>query len=678
MSKIGLICWCLLAMVYCSYGQYDNLHFIDSERNIISQDSIDFLRNDINNQDDSTRLSYLTILIENNYENDLLSTLAYCNEALLLAAELDNPEAEVFTIYYLVRTHRRLGNYRSTVSYLYDLINRNIAAGDSSNLMVNYRVMANTFANMENYEESERFAKNSINIAETLNNTPELINGYVVYGRVLGELGKYDSGIYFENRALDLLKEDYEEGNKVSAYIYNNLGRLFYLKNDYTKALQYYDKSDKIPASNKTSVNSIYTHYGITEVYIALGEIEKALNRVNLGIELALRHKFNDLLSKGYLKLSEIYQLANNYQNALEAQQLFKIYNDSIYSTESLQYIKSLNLNHKINELEIGREKQKEIVKILQENNELLQNQLFVRNLALVLGVALILTISGFSFFLYAAVSKKNRANEALLSQKKDLADTNQRLVNTQSQLIQTERSVLLGSLISGLSHGINNPLNYISGSARLLLDYDVLIGQLKDFVRKSSVINGQDRIRMTEDLDEISVLHQNILEGSDKITAIMKNLNLLNVKPSSGSAKYDINALLDESLVELSVPRNVSVEKHYQEELLIEGSYSDIKIVFYHILQNAVNAIVEKGVANGSIDVVTERREGQCVISIKDNGIGIRSDDQQKVFNPFYSTDVSANGLGLSIAYGLLIKNNGSIELISDYGQGTEIIVRL
>jgi two-component system NtrC family sensor kinase len=82
----------------------------------------------------------------------------------------------------------------------------------------------------------------------------------------------------------------------------------------------------------------------------------------------------------------------------------------------------------------------------------------------------------------------------------------------------------------------------------------------------------------------------------------------------------------------------------------------------------------------NGKITITTNCEHGNFTISVRDTGQGIPESIRNKIFDPFFTTKPvgDGTGLGLAISYGIVKAHNGSIEFVSDEGQGTEFIVKI
>jgi two-component system phosphate regulon sensor histidine kinase PhoR len=113
---------------------------------------------------------------------------------------------------------------------------------------------------------------------------------------------------------------------------------------------------------------------------------------------------------------------------------------------------------------------------------------------------------------------------------------------------------------------------------------------------------------------------------------------------------------------------------------LVIQGDEHHLRAMFSNLLDNAL----KYASADCKIDITTLKRGQEAVIIFKDNGIGIAADHQQKVFEKFYREqggnlhDVKGFGLGLSYVKSIVEAHDGTIELTSEKGKGSEFIVRI
>jgi signal transduction histidine kinase len=94
------------------------------------------------------------------------------------------------------------------------------------------------------------------------------------------------------------------------------------------------------------------------------------------------------------------------------------------------------------------------------------------------------------------------------------------------------------------------------------------------------------------------------------------------------------------------------------------------------NILTNSIQSIEGKG----EISIQTISSDIGVKIIIKDNGVGMTPEVKKHIFEPFFTTKKvgKGTGLGLSISFGIIEQHNGNIDVISEPGKGTEIIISL
>ncbi|MCI0690740.1 ATP-binding protein [candidate division KSB1 bacterium] len=162
-----------------------------------------------------------------------------------------------------------------------------------------------------------------------------------------------------------------------------------------------------------------------------------------------------------------------------------------------------------------------------------------------------------------------------------------------------------------------------------------------------------------------------------------------------------DINHLLDEAVnlvyhgMRANDPSfNVTIEREYDESIgQLEVVPQDITRVFLNMVNNACYAAFQKQKANSkeqkangdsfspTIAVATKNLRDRIEIRIRDNGNGIPPDIREKIFNPFFTTKPTGQGigLGLSISHDIIVQEHrGEIVVETDEGKFTEFVISL
>jgi two-component system NtrC family sensor kinase len=277
--------------------------------------------------------------------------------------------------------------------------------------------------------------------------------------------------------------------------------------------------------------------------------------------------------------------------------------------------------------------------------------------------------------------------NEILEQQVQDrTAALNQSLVTlkaAQNQLIQSEKMASLGELTAGIAHEIQNPLNFVNNFSEVNAEMiEELEGELK-----SGNINEALAIAV-----EIKGNEQKINHHGKRADSIVKGM-LQHSRAGSGQKEViNINALADEYL-RLAYHGLRAKDKNFNAELFtrfednlpkINVLPQDIGRVLLNLFNNAFYAVHEKRKSVGhnyqpEVTVTTLTKNGQIIINVKDNGIGIPDPIKEKIMQPFFTTKPSGEGtgLGLSLSYDIVVKGHGgSINIDSKEGEYTEFVI--
>jgi two-component system NtrC family sensor kinase len=219
----------------------------------------------------------------------------------------------------------------------------------------------------------------------------------------------------------------------------------------------------------------------------------------------------------------------------------------------------------------------------------------------------------------------------------------------TQEQLVQSEKMVALGQLISGVAHELNNPLTAILGYSQLLGTIPEVIPQVADFSAK-------------------------ITKQAHRTQRIVQNLLSFARQHKPERRPVQLNEVLDDTLFlrEYDWKRNnIAIHREFDARLpLITGDSHQLQQVFLNILNNAFDA-VKDWQGERSIWIRTAARDHSVVVEIEDSGPG--ASEPRRVFDPFYTTKGigEGTGLGLSICYGIVKEHGGEIRARNTASRG-------
>jgi two-component system, NtrC family, sensor kinase len=262
------------------------------------------------------------------------------------------------------------------------------------------------------------------------------------------------------------------------------------------------------------------------------------------------------------------------------------------------------------------------------------------------------------------------------------LEQANTKIKSTQTQLVQSAKLASLGELVAGIAHELNNPIGFIYSNISHLREYSQALFKIIDKSRVNK--NELDLLVVEEDYEYIKKdfpkLIQSCEEGSHRAKEIVIGLRNFSRADEEKTEAFDVNKGIDSTLKLLGgeIKNRAKVIKDYHDLPMVNCNVNQMKQVFMNILNNAAQAIQENGEIKITTNFISELKKVR--IQIKDNGIGIKKENLEKIFDPFYTTKSvgEGTGLGLSISYGIVRSHGGDISVESAVGKGTAFTVDL
>jgi signal transduction histidine kinase len=247
---------------------------------------------------------------------------------------------------------------------------------------------------------------------------------------------------------------------------------------------------------------------------------------------------------------------------------------------------------------------------------------------------------------------KKEIGNiQTMIKKQSKSLDRAKKLLREKQLLIQTEfdrkayrfsnneKFSLMGEMSSKMAHDIRNPLNVIKIQVDLL---------------KLRFSKQEDRIM----LDSLGRMERAVYGISNQLDDILNFLKDAPIHFENAS----ILKILDESLFDLNIPENITLELPKNDVTLFCDSYK-MQRVFSNMIQNSIQAIENKG----TITIAVSEKSDDIKITIKDTGPGIPDELMPKIFEPLFTTKKRGTGLGLTICKKIIDDHNGSIAVAND-----------
>ena len=221
-------------------------------------------------------------------------------------------------------------------------------------------------------------------------------------------------------------------------------------------------------------------------------------------------------------------------------------------------------------------------------------------------------------------------------------------------QIVQREKLVGIGQLVSGVAHELNNPLTAVLGYTELMGDYNLQPEVARDLSIVRREANRMKRI--IENLLRFSRQSRTETTSTD-LTAVLQDVLSLR--------EYDLNG------------KGIRLSTNLPPQLpILSIDQSHLKIVLSNLLANAIDAVQET--SSKQIQIVARSLGERVLVNITDSGPGFP--DISRIFDPFFTTKSPGRGmgLGLSICYGIMQQHGGEISATNVHPSGACVSVEL
>ncbi|MGL2963942.1 response regulator [Flavobacterium sp. RSB2_4_14] len=533
------------------------------------------------------------------------------------------------------------------------------------------------------YDKALETSKQALMKSFAIDDNLLIAQSYNTIGVIFNECSDSKKAIEFYEKALTYAQK--ENNDILFNWIYSNLGSVYYFnKIDVNKGIVYYKKSLFYAEKIKDTVQIEYTKLNLASAYFAIKKYDLGNEQINavreqilkndnqesklslnllMGIyssntnkkllaeqhfftaqKIAIDNGLDSYLINIYENLVNHYKLHNESKNVTIYQAKLDSLSKVVYSNEKLDGLKKAANQIELDEYKIQLER---IEKVNEEHQKNLKDSKLIVILFLVILIVLLLLL----LTLYKNIKLREQANLELLISNEALKEAKEKA---------EEASKLKSQFVSTITHELRTPLYGVIGITNIILDEHKELGNsphLKSlkFSAKYLLSLVNDILQMNKIEEKRIVLENLIFNLTDEITTIKNSVEYIADKNND---KFTVE-------IDTAIP-----------EFLI-GDKLRLSQIIMNLVSNAL-----KFTKNGEVSLTADLKKVEnktyfIEFKVKDTGIGIAKEDQEKIFDKFVQIerkeeDYQGTGLGLSIVSRLVNLFDSEIHLESEENVGT------
>ncbi|MEO9484147.1 MAG: ATP-binding protein [Ekhidna sp.] len=592
------------------------------------------------------------------------------HKALDLASANDLPQSIADANNALGVANFYRGNHREALEYYKAALQQYLKVNDSARMSKSYNNIAIIFKNQKNYPKAIEYYLESIRIFRKAgkNSDPRILanrltNLAMAYQEVdafeesekaileVIEIdrthSKFDDFLFthvllIENHnkqglfreAIDL---SYQMEAKSDSISHDVLKWIFQIRRGWVyqdhamndSALYWYDQA--IGIIGKDGSGEDYEYYkNRGEVLVALGKYREAIQSTQKGLEIALDVGVKNWIVQLYGLLYKSYKGLNQHENALLNHELYRSYQDSLWTED-----KSIEIGLMQNEFELLEVEAKN--QLLASETALQQQKIRSQNFIIIsIGTIVVLLFS------IALILRKQ-----LIIRKELLL----KIEGQSAKLKELDQAKT--RFFANISHDLRSPLTLILGSLDKITerDYDILDKESKELLRLG-IKNGKRLLYLADEIMDLTRLEEGKITLELQYVKIVPYLRLLTKMFSSAA---DIKSI------------ELKFTTHAEDETTLQIDPHQFEKIIYNLLSNAIKFTPE----NGAVDVQVNTDKQHLEIVISDSGPGIPKESLNLIFDRYYQSSATTTsqagvGIGLALVKELVELHGGTINASS------------
>jgi|GEM_PF-2928389 len=510
---------------------------------------------------------------------------------------------------------------------------------DSMNIANAQHNFSNLYITVKEYQKALDYALSALAIVERTDQNIIIIQLENTVGSAYTELNNFELALQHLRKG-EALAQKIKLDDELYR-IYTNTGIVFTRMNQPDSALYYFNKSLVINEQYQDPSGSVYNYSNLADLYTQLNQPDQAISYAEKAMAIAEDLGILQVISANAASLYDAYKKKGNYAKALQYHEMFKKYEDSVRSENSLRATEleqyNFSLERKNNQIALlGKENQLHL-----KENQIQRNYLWAGGI-----IGLIILIVSFVYFQQAQIRK--RLNKTLKKQNEEIQ---------QQALKLKEVNLLKDKVIAVMSHDVKAPVTAMYSVLEQISLRQLHPTELPDMLSQ-----------LSRSANDLSLLIENILGWVNTQIHHNEDLNLkpVNLREAGEEVLRLYKPMADQKYINLinMIPDDYFVLSHENSLLLI--------------LRNLISNAIKFSPETHIVELLAAKEQDQISVSVKDFGIGMDQQELDQLFNPYelYATPGTNNekgtGLGLLFAKESIEHLGGKLSMDSMKGVGT------
>ncbi|WP_394972283.1 ATP-binding protein [uncultured Croceitalea sp.] len=553
-------------------------------------------------------------------------------KALTLTEGQSNKKQKMNLMNSLSSEYGYLGDYSKALSGYLEGIDLATEIDDKSSLSILNENIANLYSSQKDYKQALEFYEKVIEINELISDEIYSAETFSNIALTYSETKKFDYAMFNVNKSISTFEK--HQILDWLAFAYEVKGRIYLDQEKYKWALYWYEQSSLIHDKIDDERGKIGMLNGISQTYYGLEKDSLAMSYAEKGYNVAKNINSLEGQKDCSNTLYKICKRNDDFTNALFYHELNKKLSDSLARDDNK---KSLSLL----KTKLDYEKQKE--RLIEENDKALAKQRII----IYSSLTMLLILAGIIFIVVRSQKIQKRLNRKL----------NHKTVLIQKREIElSDINKTKNKLFSIIGHDLRGPIGALQELLRLFSNGDIKKNELDSFIPK-----------LKADVDNVFFTLNNLLSWGQS------QMNGSSTKPKNFAIKnlVDTNIKL---LSEMAANKSIKIINHIEDTPIAWADQNQIDIVIRNLISNALKFTTE----NGLITISVAENSDSWKIKIKDTGVGMTQDVQDKIFGnhtnitTYGTNNEKGTGLGLSLCKEMVEKNNGKIWVNSKVNKGS------